>query len=122
MNCPKCFSAMETTTYSGYKIERCTGCKGLWFQPDELATLREDDWMADYVLDEGKARVGREYNRVRDIVCPQCDAQMEQESDEEQPHIVYEACPNGHGVFLDAGEFTDLVHKTFWDKFKPSRR
>ena len=46
---------------------------------------------------------------------------MKQESDEEQPHIVYESCPDGHGSFLDAGEFTDLVHKTFWDKFKSAR-
>ena len=37
------------------------------------------------------------------------------------PHVVYECCPEGHGVFLDAGEFTDLMHKTFWDKFKRAR-
>lgn len=121
MNCPKCFSKMEVTTYSGIQVDRCTGCKGLWFQPDELARLREDDWMADFVLDEGKPSVGREYNRVRDISCPECDAQMNKESDPDQPHIVYESCPNGHGVFLDAGELTDLVHKTFWDRFKLKR-
>jgi len=38
-----------------------------------------------------------------------------------QPHIIYESCPAGHGTFLDAGEFTDLVNKTFWDKFKKAR-
>jgi len=43
---------------------------------------------------------------------------MLQEFDEEQPHITYESCPNGHGTYLDSGEFTDLVRKTFWDKFK----
>jgi Zn-finger nucleic acid-binding protein len=31
---------------------------------------------------------------------------------------MYETCPNGHGTFLDAGEFTDLMHRTFWDRFK----
>ena len=121
MNCPKCASEMETVVYSGTKIDRCTGCKGLWFQPDELAGLREDSWMADYVLDEGEAKIGKEFNRIRAIACPQCDADMLQESDADQPHIVYESCPNGHGVFLDAGEFTDLMHKTFWDRFKRAR-
>jgi hypothetical protein len=43
---------------------------------------------------------------------------MVEEADPEQPHIVYETCPDDHGTFLDAGEFTDLVHKTFWDRFK----
>lgn len=119
MHCPKCFAAMEVVSYSGIKVDRCTGCKGLWFQPDELRDLREDAWMADYILDEGKPRVGREYNRVRDIACPECEAPMTQESDPDQQHIVYESCPNGHGVFLDAGELTDLIHKTFWDRFKP---
>ncbi len=118
MNCPKCFGTMEIASYDGIKVERCTGCKGLWFQPDELATLRQDTWMADYILDEGSAKVGKQYNQVRAIQCPQCGADMNQESDEDQPHIVYESCPAGHGVFLDAGEFTDLVHKTFWDRFK----
>ena len=120
MHCPKCFAKMELTTFRGMKIDRCTGCHGLWFQPAELAELRRDHWMAEFVLDEGRPRVGREYNRVRDIACPECEAVMVQDSDPDQPHIVYESCPNGHGVFLDAGELTDLVRKTFSDRFKPA--
>jgi len=118
MNCPKCSAEMEVTSYDGIKIDRCTHCKGLWFQPDELATLRNDIWMADYILDQGDAKTGKKYDRLRAIQCPQCGTDMKQEFDQEQPHIIYESCPDGHGSFLDAGEFTDLVHKTFWDKFK----
>lgn len=121
MNCPKCYSKMENTRYKELDILRCVGCKGLWFNPNDLAELRKNTWMADYILDEGKPKVGREYNRVRDIACPECKSGMNQDSDAEQPHIIYEVCPQGHGVFLDAGEFTDLVHKTFWDRFKPAQ-
>ena len=121
INCPKCFSEMEITSFKEIEVDRCTNCKGLWFQPEELAALRTDTWMADYILDEGEAKVGKQYNRMRDIKCPQCERAMEPESDADQAHVVYESCPLGHGVFLDAGEFTDLMHKTFWDKFKRAR-
>ena len=121
MNCPKCCAEMETVNFKEMTLNRCTGCHGLWFHPEVLKQLREDTWMADYILDDGKVKVGRQYNEVRDITCPECDAPMQQETDPDQHHIIYESCPNGHGTFLDAGEFTDLVHKTFWDHFKPAR-
>jgi len=121
MQCPKCNSELESVMFKEIEIERCSGCKGLWFQPDELATLRNDSWMADYILDEGKAKVGKEFDRIRDVDCPICGVKMEQQADADQSHIIYEVCPAGHGIFLDAGEFTDLVHKTFWDRFKKAR-
>ena len=121
MKCPKCSAPMEITSFKEMEIDRCSNCKGLWFQPEELAALRNETWMADYILDEGKVKTGKKFNKIRDVHCPQCNAEMEQQTDPEQPHVVYESCPQGHGTFLDAGEFTDLMHKTFWDKFKRAR-
>ncbi len=118
MQCPKCNSAMETVAFDEVQIDQCTSCEGLWFQTGELERLRKETWMADYVLDDGSPKVGKKFNRIVAIDCPECDTDMRQEFDKEQPHIVYETCPNGHGTFLDAGEFTDLLHKTFWDRFK----
>ena len=37
--------------------------------------------------------------------------------DPNQPHIWYEVC-NEHGMFLDAGEFTDYKYETLLDKFR----
>jgi len=122
VSCPKCFSTMEAVMLLGMTIQRCSaGCKGLWFRPEDLAILRQDSWLAGHVPDKGPARLGKRYNMVRDIRCPECKSEMDKESDTDQPHILYESCPNGHGVFLDLGEFTDLAHKTFWDRFKPAR-
>ena len=50
--------------------------------------------------------------------CPKCEELMREEFDPDQPHIMYETCPSGQGTFLATGEFTDLVHQTFWDRFK----
>ena len=122
MNCPKCMSEMDRMSFKEMRIDRCSSCKGLWLAPNVLAELRKDTFMADYILDEGKVKVGKQYDEVRDIRCPSCESEMVKVTDQEQNHITYESCPEGHGVFLDAGEFTDLVHKTFWDRFKPKRK
>ncbi len=121
INCPKCSAEMTLVSYDQIKVDRCTACGGLWFQPEELRALRDDIWMADYILDSGNKRVGKKANAIKDINCPECGVLMNQESDPEQPHITYESCPAGHGTYLDAGEFTDIVKKTFWDKFKRAR-
>jgi len=116
---------MELVSYDKIEVDRCTDCGGLWFQPEELRALRNDIWMADYIIDSGDKAgdksAGKAANAIKDYNCPECDAAMLQEFDEEQPHITYESCPNGHGTYLDSGEFTDLVKKTFWDKFKRRR-
>lgn len=122
MNCPKCSAEMSLVNYGGYKVQRCNECHGLWFKTAQLAILRRDDWMAHYILDKGEASVGKTFDRVADAPCPQCGTTLRRESDKRQPHIFYDVCPEGHGTFLDAGEFTDLVHETLWDKFKPVRR
>ena len=125
MQYPKCSGEMELVSYDKIEVDRCTDCGGLWFQPEELRALRDDIWMADYIIDSGDSdgdkSAGKAANALKDYPCPECGADMLHESDEEQPHITYESCPNGHGTYLDSGEFTDLVKKTFWDKFKRAR-
>jgi len=38
-------------------------------------------------------------------------------NDPKQSHLEYEACEE-HGVFMDAGEFTDYKHETLMDVFR----
>jgi hypothetical protein len=42
---------------------------------------------------------------------------MQKLNDSRQPHLEYEACAE-HGMFMDAGEFTDYKHETLMDVFK----
>jgi uncharacterized protein len=118
MHCPKCPGTLEPKTY-GRKItvHRCNECHGLWCKPEVLVEMKRE-WMADAVLDSGDPSVGEKYNSMDEVDCPECGARMEKTADERQIHIWFERCPNGHGIFLDAGEFTDLKYDTFMDRIR----
>ena len=117
MKCPKCSAGMEQLTYSGYEIDRCLECRGIWLQIAEFEALAGDDWLAEFI-DPGPALRKRKADLNAPVNCPDCGTTMSQIADENQPHIVYERCPKDCGVFFDAGEFRDLAKKTFWDRFK----
>jgi len=118
MNCPKCQNLMEPVSYDFARVtvDRCTHCRGIWFKPGSLETLR-DNWMSEFI-DTGDPAVGKKYNEITDIDCPECGARLDRACDESQTHIWYETCPKGHGVYFDAGEFTDWKYDTLMDRFR----
>ncbi|MEK7259936.1 MAG: zf-TFIIB domain-containing protein [Pseudomonadota bacterium] len=119
MDCPKCNASMTERSVEVLQgkivIDQCTGCKGLWFDLGEAEQLKKS-WMSDF-LDTGDPKIGKTYNRVRDIHCPRCGKGMNKLTDKRQPHLEYEACEE-HGMFMDAGEFTDYKHETLMDFFR----
>ena len=113
--CPKCRDGMEPLSHEGVTIDRCTGCEGLWFDGNEADHLKSVP--GSDALDSGSAHKGRRYNEHDAINCPHCARQMEKTADWRQTHIWFEICRE-HGVFMDAGEFTDLKHETLLDKLR----
>ncbi len=119
MQCPKCDGAMEqhnlSTLTGNIELDRCSKCRGIWFDIGEAEALKEK-WMSDYI-DDGDPEVGAQNNEIRDIDCPRCGKKMAQMSDPVQSHIQYEACED-HGMYFDAGEFTDFKYETLMDIFR----
>lgn len=118
MNCAKCQAPMEPFKYGkgDRLVHRCTSCGGIWLKPQDMARLK-NTYMAD-IIDEGSPSVGRKHNKLEDIDCPMCGTKMDKVADDEQTHIWYESCPEGHGMYLDAGELTDYNNDTISDFFK----
>jgi Zn-finger nucleic acid-binding protein len=116
MICPKCGSFFETVTFQSIEVERCTSCKGLWFDSQEEQKLRE--LRGSEQIDTGDPGVGKKFNEVANIRCPKCQAKMIRMVDSKQNHIWYESCPVCYGVFFDAGEFADLKQVTLFDWFR----
>lgn len=115
LKCPKCGHGMSEVSYGDITVDRCSHCLGLWFDTGEADQLKAR-WMGDTV-DTGFADEGRKWDSVEDIACPRCHRDMEKASDPKQPHIWYETCGE-HGLFMDAGEFTDYKHETLIDRFR----
>ena len=119
MDCPKCNSEMQElkieTLHGQVIIDKCVGCNGLWLDNGEGEQLK-DDWMSDFA-DSGDPNIGKTYDTIHEIKCPRCGEAMQHLSDAKQTHLKYEACEQ-HGMFLDAGEFTDFKYETLLDKFR----
>jgi hypothetical protein len=106
---------METVEFgTNITVKRCTGCSGLFCKWQTLQQLR-DEWLSDAVLDQGNATLGAKHNAMLDIHCPDCGATMARVQDLEQAHITLDTCSECDGVFLDAGELTDMKSVTLMD-------
>ncbi len=116
MNCPKCSAAMEKVQYESIEVDRCTDCKGIWFDMLEQEHLKALEGSEE--IDIGDPEVGKQTNIVDRIACPVCDTPMIRMVDGRQPHIWFESCTVCYGVFFDAGEFRDYKQETILDFFK----
>ncbi|MDH3991712.1 MAG: zf-TFIIB domain-containing protein [Gammaproteobacteria bacterium] len=115
LQCPKCKHGMEEVTFEDITIDRCTHCHGLWFDGDEAQRLKHRE--GSETIDSGTAAQGRKYDGMGDINCPRCGDTMEKSSHWKQEHIWYEICRK-HGIFMDAGEFTDFKYDSMMDVFR----
>ena len=103
ITCPKCASPMETVTYQDITVDRCTGCRGLWFDLMEQRHLR--GVAGAEAIDTGSPVAGSRTDAQRKITCPKCRTPMTHQRDVDNRTIEYEYCAVCNGAFFDAGEF-----------------
>jgi Zn-finger nucleic acid-binding protein len=115
LQCPKCGHGMEEVTHSEITIDRCTHCHGLWFDEDEAHHLKQLE--DSHQLDVGDPETGWKYDSRAEVDCPRCGKRMEKAYDPQQKHIWYEIC-HDHGMFMDAGEFSDFKEESLLDWFR----
>lgn len=113
MICPKCAKEMETVVFKTIEVDRCTACRGIWFDMLEHEVLKE--LKGSEAIDSGEARVGRLLDAETKCDCPVCHTRMIRMVDRDRPHIQYEACTVCYGAFFDAGEFREYKHRGVLD-------
>jgi Zn-finger nucleic acid-binding protein len=106
LQCPKCKSPMEQVQVEQTQVDRCTSCRGLWFDALEDQDVRQSE--AAETLDTAATPVAPSKRNQNAIDCPRCKSPMIQMVDRMGRRIQYESCPRCHGKFLDAGEFKAL--------------
>jgi Zn-finger nucleic acid-binding protein len=98
INCPRDATELVQGKEHGIEVDRCPGCQGAWYDYDELEALEstvagEDDrrGMIDYA------------KRDSEIACPVCSKNM-RAFNYRAYNLELDACSEGHGFWLDAGE------------------
>ncbi len=116
LQCPKCDGTLESVVYSGIEVDRCTNCKGIWFDSQEAQDLKK--MPGSESIDIGDPATGEKFDEIEDINCPKCQTKMTKMVDLKQTHIWYEKCPVCYGIWFDAGEFKDYKEENLADMFK----
>lgn len=99
MNCPLGHGALQSDTHGSLQVEACIICGGEWLAHDQLAEL-ERSTVNDPVVLAGT--IEYDANPI-DRLCPECSNNM-YEFDYRANPLEINACPDGHGYWLDGGE------------------
>ncbi len=108
MNCPHCKNeVLIAVEHESVEIDYCVGCRGVWLDAGELELLFGDADKAQAVLSLGSPADVPKGERARR--CPECDKRMTKESTEGANPVVFDHCPRGDGLWLDAGELHTIL-------------
>ena len=103
MECPRCGGSFEQVVFKDTVVDRCTTCKGLWFDILEAERLRVLRGAAK--LDVGGDEAMQDYQPLTDIICPKCQTRMTRLADNKDHNLTYRKCPVCYGVWFDPGTF-----------------
>lgn len=104
---------MELVRFEKIEVDRCTACKGIYFDASEADALKK--LRGSEAIDVGDATVGKKQNENDRIACPRDTVKMIRIVDPKQPHLWLEQCPVCCGTFFDAGELRDWKEETLAD-------
>ena len=98
--CPKCAKPMAAWAPGAVELDHCPGCRGLWFDTDELVQHLAD--ISGRSLDARPEATAETPYR-----CPKCEDRKLREA--YLMDVRVESCPGCEGVFLDLGEVHELL-------------
>jgi Zn-finger nucleic acid-binding protein len=109
MQCPDDGTPLETIVVQSVIVESCPQCRGTWFAEEELHKAKdhaEEDlsWL-DFELWSDQESFATDWSSRK---CPKCAKNMATRSYGETG-VVVEYCVDGHGVWLDKGEFQAII-------------
>ena len=127
MKCPRDGAEFRVEELRGIQVDRCPECNGRWLDREELGQLE-----ATVTSTEEQRVATIEYsNRESELSCPKCGALMST-FNYRAYSLELDACREGHGYWLDAGEegrVRDIIEERVkgleraataeasWDKF-----
>ena len=102
LRCPQCAAAMERVPFRDITVDRCTQCRGLWF--DALERTHLDTMTGAEGIDVGTAAVPP---AAAATICPVCHSRLIGMVEPGQPDLHYQSCTVWYGIFSPAGEYRE---------------
>lgn len=98
MVCPRCQSALTVEKFKDIEVDRCSACKGMWLEYDEL------DRLEDRAMDDDEMKGSLMFRSFAgELHCPACDGGM-QMFHYRAFNLELDFCPKQCGFWLDSGE------------------
>lgn len=111
MRCPRCGDPLQGLRLAAATARECTGCGGLWLDPDTLQRLVTTSDETSAVVSALGARVPTRTaapDVVRYIPCPACGKLMNRTNFARASGVILDSC-RSHGVWLDRGELQGVI-------------
>lgn len=113
--CPRCAGTLEPTPVGPVTADRCSGCRGHWFDGHELDHALPATTGGVPAAEAARLRAGLPASpvppeTVRYLACVRCGERMARRQAAKGAGVVVDVC-TPHGLWLDAGE---LEHFRAW--------
>ena len=125
-NCPVDDFTLIEESYEGYfKIDRCPTCRGVWLDKDELEQIQEltindhREALAKPENNVAKAFALAKSKQEKAYNCVKCKEALVKKEYAYNSQIQVDACANGCGMWLDAGELEAL--EQFYERLQPEK-
>lgn len=128
MRCPRCHKTLIILERHKIELDYCLDCKGLWFDHEEWNFLPEALGL-DFQLPDFNSYPTIQASQ-KPLRCPRCLARMNAidlnragaNHAKKIGAIIVDSCPDGHGVWFDAGELAGVIEGLNHTKDTPSNR
>jgi Zn-finger nucleic acid-binding protein len=122
MKCPVCTNELSARTVAGVTLDTCDGgCAGIWFDQFEFKKFDEKKEPDAETLLHLKINPAVQRTASMQLSCPKClSFKMIRHFSSVKRKVTVDDCPNCAGVWLDAGELTEIRNEfeTEYDRKK----
>lgn len=98
LECPKCHGEMHEMNMEGVVFDFCDGCKGIWFDKDEMA------FYVELPVDMPEIEEVKKAAKKTGLKCPRCTQELEEMKFTKASDLLIDRCGGCQGIYLDKGE------------------
>ncbi len=113
MQCPRCAGRTRKVRVKSVRVDRCTSCRGTWYDAGELRLIKDREQRGDYRwidVDLWKDRRKFLTGEQEGLVCPKDGRPMTTVRYGKSP-VRVEICGHCKGIWLDRGEYEKILEQ-----------